>query len=138
MITMRFLPTLATLCLIFAGCATAGRTSPGERWQCRNDLEVSCSDGACEASAEGEFTPMSVDVDGSGAISVCAYSGCWEGTGEVLQSGDFLVLLGTDLQFSTSPDSADVVIVIDRGDQVAALKVGEFALPLLCEPAPGS
>ena len=115
--------------------ASPGRSS--ESWQCSNDLEVRCGEGRCEAEAGDGFTPMSVSADDSGAMSVCAYSGCWEGSGEVVQSEEFLVLIGHDLEFSTSRDSEsaqeNIVIVIDRTDGVATLKAGEFAHPLLCE-----
>lgn len=116
-------------------------SASAEGWLCRNDLEIRCGDGSCAAQTGDGFTPMSVSVDTSGALSVCAYSGCWEGTGTVLRSGEFLVVIGRDLAFSTSPDSAsaaqDVVIAIDRRDRVATLKVGEFAHPLLCEHRSG-
>ena len=106
-------------------------------WRCANDLEVSCGDGACQAETGDAFTPMSVEVDESGAMSVCAYSGCWEGSGEVVESGEFLVLTGQDLEFSTSRDSesarADILVAIDRADGVGTLKAAEFALPLLCK-----
>ena len=99
-------------------------------------MEVSCGEGRCEAETGDGFTPMSVSVDDSGEMSVCAYSGCWEGTGEVLRSEEFLILIGLDLPFSTAPDSQsgqDIVIAIDRSDGVATLKAGGFAHPLLCE-----
>ncbi len=113
---------------------------PAERWQCRNDLEVRCGDGGCEAETGDGFTPMSVDFDGAGTMTVCAYSGCWEGSGEVFASGEFLVLAGRDLPFTTAPDpeagGADVLIALDRADAVATLKVGEFAHPLVCKSVP--
>lgn len=113
----------------------ASEGAPSETWQCSNDVEVRCADGKCEAAAEGEFTPMSVTVSDSGAMSVCAYTGCWEGTGEVVRSGAFVVLIGQDLAFSTSQDAAeDIVIVLDVEDGVATLKAGAFAHPLLCRP----
>ncbi len=84
---------------------------------------------------------MSVHVDGSGAIAVCAYSGCWEGTGTVVPGDKFLLLIGRGLEFSTARGSesatADIVIAIDRGDGVATLKAGEFVHPLLCESSGG-
>lgn len=72
--------------------ATEG--APTKTWQCSNDLEVRCGDGKCEAAGDGEFTPMSVTVSDSGAMSVCTYTGCWEGTGELVRSAEFLVLIG--------------------------------------------
>ncbi len=95
-----------------------------------------CAEGSCEAEAGDGFTPMSVIVNDSGAIAVCAYSGCWEGTGEVVPSEEFLLLIGRGLEFSTargSGSAADIVIAIDRGDGVATLKAGEFVHPLLCQ-----
>ena len=112
-------------------------SSPAESWQCRNDLEVSCIDGACGVETADGFTPMDVSFDDSGAMSVCAYSGCWQGTGEVVRSGDFLILMGQGLKFATARDddsaNANIVIAVDRVDRVATLKAGTFALPLLCE-----
>lgn len=110
-------------------------------WRCRNDLEVSCYQGSCEATAGDDFTPMSVRAYATGAMSVCAYSGCWEGTGEIFESDEFRIFAGHDLEFSTSADSpsdrADVVLAIDRSDGVGTLKVGAFAQPLLCESIAG-
>lgn len=139
-----FLLLLCALCSLF-GCASTGGQSTGgqfaeslaiESWQCRNDLEINCHEGRCAAEVDGGFTPMSIDVDDSGSISVCAYSGCWEGTGEILRSGTFLLLIGHDLPFSTSPDAEqkeDIAITIDRNDGVGILKVGTFAHPVLCK-----
>ncbi len=80
---------------------------------------------------------MDVRFDDAGSMSVCAYSGCWEGTGTVVQSEHFIVLTGHDLPFSTAPNAEDsqedIVIVLDRADHVAILKAGSFAQPLLCE-----
>jgi len=110
-------------------------------WHCRNDLEVRCAEGTCESVPAGEFTPMDVRVDDSRAMSVCAYSGCWEGNAEILRDERFLVWIGHDLRFSTSPDpesQADILVAIDLADGVASLKAGEFAHPLLCELLGGS
>ena len=104
-------------------------------WRCRNDVEVQCGEEGCEA--RDPFTPMDVTVDDTGRMSVCAYTGCWEGTGSAVESGGFLVLLGLDLEFKTSSDSpsdrADIVIAIDRADGISILKAGGFAQPMLCE-----
>ena len=66
-------PTLL-LCIAccFLGCASTGvhPESVTASWRCRNDLEITCGDGACAAETEDGFTPMSVSFDDSGAISV--------------------------------------------------------------------
>lgn len=106
-------------------------------WRCRNDLEVRCGEAGCEASGDGDFTPMSVHLDESGSISVCAYTGCWEGAGVATGDDRFLVLTGRELEFTTAPAAepapADLAIVLDRTDGVATLKVNEFAQPLICQ-----
>jgi hypothetical protein len=80
---------------------------------------------------------MNVTIDDAGFMLVCAYSGCWEGTGTVVKSEEFVMLTGHDLPFSTAPDSVEmqesIVIVLDRADSVATLKAGAFAHPLRCE-----
>jgi len=116
-------------------CSTAN----AESWQCKNDFEARCADGKCEAVTESGFTPMSVSFDDSGMMSVCAYSGCWEGTGKVFKSGDFLMLAGHNLKFSTSPENTEnIAISLDLKDNIGVLKAGAFAHPLICtksEPA---
>lgn len=108
--------------------------TPTEQWDCRNDIEINCGEGACQAG--DSFTPMDVRVDDAGAMSVCAYTGCWEGTGTVFKSENFVVVTGHDLPFSSAPDASggqDIVIALDTSDLVAVLKAGSFAHPLLCE-----
>lgn len=112
-------------------------TPPTESWHCQNDLEVRCTSEHCEVQEADSYTPMGINFDDSGSMSVCAYTGCWEGDGTVVKSNDFLILTGDGLKFSTAPDSADmstdIVIVLDRSDNVAIVKAGTFAHPLLCE-----
>lgn len=148
-------PLLACLLLVLlSACPPAERKPAGtaettvldsptldQSWNCRNDLEIHCADGACKAAAQGEFTPMGVHLDASGEISVCAYSGCWEGTSKVVISEEFVIVTGHDLPFSTSDDpesAADVALTLDRSDRVAILKVGPFAQPQLCQEATAS
>ena len=74
--------TLSTILLL-----TFWATVPQpESWQRRNDLEIRCDAENCTAEEEGNFTPMSVTVDDAGLMSVCAYSGCWEGKGTVVKT----------------------------------------------------
>lgn len=112
--------------------------SQAENWQCQNDLEIHCDDVSCEITPQGEFTPMDVTFDSSGELSICAYSGCWEGTGDVLSSTNFLVLIGQRFAFSTTPDNSDIngqdlSLTLDKADNIAVLKLGTFVQPLHCE-----
>lgn len=105
-----------------------------ETWNCKNrNMEVTCSDGECAVS--DAFTPMDVAFNDSGDLLVCAYSGCWEGEGEIYRSGNFLGIFGKQLSFSTDPDpdrKQDVALLLDMTDNVALLKAGVYAQPLIC------
>src|SRR5690606_25156173 len=70
----------------------AGGMAQAETWHCRNDVEVQCGAGGCSAAAEGGFTPMDLAFADDGGLSLCAYSGCWEGSGEVLARAPWLVV----------------------------------------------
>ena len=68
-------------------------------------------------------------------MSICAYSGCWEGTpAATLTSGSFLTFTGVALPFSTNPDSfANVSVTINSKSEVGMILVeGMFASPALC------
>jgi hypothetical protein len=104
-----------------------------EEWNCRNDLEIRCGE-KCEVS--DDFTPMDVTVDDQGKLSACAYSGCWEGQGKALVTEDFLTVAAHGLPFSTAASeqqNANVLVGIDLGDQIGVIKVGGFAMPLICK-----
>lgn len=109
---------------------------PTVRWQCHNDVEIQCTQSACDVQAAESTTPLSVTFDNAGEMAVCAYSGCWEGRGDVASKPPFLLLVGTQLQFSSAPQDAaaaqNIAIVLDPTDDVATLKAGAFALPLRC------
>ncbi|MFT5114021.1 MAG: hypothetical protein ACI8P9_003354 [Parasphingorhabdus sp.] len=107
-------------------------------YSCANDLEIQCDSKGCAAEDEA-FTPMSVTFDNGGSLSVCAYSGCYEGKAKVWQKANFLSLHGEGLAFSTAGNEADegtdIAITIDLEDSIAMLKLGAFTHPLICKPA---
>lgn len=105
---------------------------------CQNaDLEIGCSDGRCYASNAGEFTPMSLAFNDAGSVSACAYAGCFDGQGDVQGDERYLSIIARNLVFSPNvndtPYQADVVIVWDRLDNVALVKMAGFAQPLTCQ-----
>lgn len=109
----------------------------GAEWNCRNQyLEVSCSAQKCAASET--FTPMEVSLSDLGFVSVCAYSGCWEGKGKMLKSGSHLIISATRLRWGgASPNDANFIIALDKADAVAVIKGANFAMPLICAPRDG-
>ena len=124
-----------TFALILLMSFWPGYAQP-EKWNCTNPLEIQCDSDNCALETDGSFTPMSVSFDNTGSMSVCAYTGCWEGKGKVFEDGSFLVLSGIDLSFSTAKDRGssgkNILIAFDRSDQVALLKAGSFSHPMLC------
>lgn len=103
-------------------------------WNCSNpDMEITCDQTSCGAS--DAFTPMSVSL-GASEMSVCAYTGCWEGTPASVDraGGRFETFTGYDLIFSTAPDDvADISVTVDRETGVASMIVaGSFVLPMHC------
>jgi len=103
-------------------------------WNCRNnDLEIHCSSEKCELS--DAFTPFDVSIDTNGSLSVCAYSGCWEGKGDAMESGHHLLVSGTKLQWTgTNPGTADFIVAVDTSDMVGFVKGEGFAIPTTCSP----
>lgn len=126
---------LTFMVLLTAGSATYSATTPtvAAEWNCRNtDLEVSCNAVKCEVAKN--HTPKDVYVSPS-KISVCAYTGCWEGVPSATTiSGTFEIFTGMALPFSTDPDSlANVSVTVNRTSKVAMILVeGRFASPAIC------
>ena len=102
-------------------------------WDCRNnDMEITCTTDKCAAT--GGFTPMDISVSDSGSMTICAYSGCWEGKGKVLKSGNHLLLSGHKLDWSgTTPGSGDFMIALDKSTGIAVINGKGFAMPLICK-----
>jgi hypothetical protein len=101
-------------------------------WNCSNkDLEIHCSPDKCEV-ADG-FTPMSISLNTDGTLSICAYSGCWEGNGMVMKFGNHVLVSGKHLQWTgTNPGTADFMVAVDTSDNVGFIKGEGFAMPTIC------
>ena len=132
---MKKLLALITLLTTVVASTTYSATTAVEPsgWSCRNtDLEVSCSGTKCEVAEH--HTPMDVYVSAS-AMSICAYSGCWEGApSATMTSGSFMTFTGIALPFSTNSDNvANVSVTVNSASKVAMILVeGMFASPALC------
>ncbi|AGA90820.1 hypothetical protein Thimo_2067 [Thioflavicoccus mobilis 8321] len=104
-------------------------------WNCRNyDLEISCDEEKCVVSESGGFTPLDAYFNDNGSISVGMYSGVWEGKAKILTEDSYIFVVGSDLVFSTSPDTkGDILIALDKRDKVALFKGFGYAMPMRCE-----
>ena len=117
---------VSALCFLLTTQASAAT------WKCSNpDLEIRCLDGSC-AVAES-FTPLAITLAANQQLSVCAYSGCWQGPSEVQQAGNYTVVVGSELEWlgHTGP-AADFIVVLDSLDQTGFIKGAGFSMPLNC------
>lgn len=104
-------------------------------WTCRNDdLEIGCDAEGCSVSES--FTPMSVAFDEKGQMSVCAYSGCWEGkANQIVSSNDYLILAASRLDWTQgSGADASIGVLLDRRSGIAVLNGAGYAHPMTCQP----
>lgn len=122
-------PIVLIALTLFATSALANADS----WSCRNnDLEIQC-DQENQCSVSESFTPVAINIDKS-SMSICAYSGCWEGAVKITQlSKHNHVFFGKDLQWTGSKENrAEFVVVIDTQERLGIIKGGSFAMPVAC------
>ncbi|MCB2097318.1 MAG: hypothetical protein KDE05_06770 [Parvularculaceae bacterium] len=121
---------------LFLGASKA--EIPAEKWNCRNQVEVWCAADGCAATPPDESTPMDIWASageaGTGTISACAYTGCWEGAAATSAAVGRLLWIGDDLPFKSVIEGAtsDVTLLILAEDGVGFIRVGGIATPLLC------
>ena len=103
-------------------------------WECTNQVEVWCDEEGCSARPDGEFTPMSITATEDGALEVCAYTGCWQGGGVMVEQSSRLLWTASKAPFSSSPEQegVDLTLLIDRHDGVGFVRAGGIATPLQC------
>jgi hypothetical protein len=124
--------------LLFAAAAAAAFAAGGDAWRCRNQIEVWCTADGCAAAPPGEFTPLDIHVATPSGLSVCAYSGCWEGRVRARKIAGRYLWAGDNLPFSTASEgamTADVTVLLFAGEGVGFVRAGGIATPLLCEKA---
>jgi hypothetical protein len=110
---------------------------PPESWNCRNQIEVWCAADGCAATPPGESTPMDIWARADGDLSVCAYSGCWEGIATVSAAAGRLLWIGDNLPFVSAIEGAagDVTLLVMAKDGVGFVRAGGIATPVLCRRA---
>jgi hypothetical protein len=107
---------------------------PPDAWRCRNQVEVWCAADGCAATDPDEFTPMDISADAGGALSICAYTGCWTGDANVARANGRWLWAGDAFSFSSSPEGekSDVTLMIVARDGVGFVRAGGLATPVLC------
>lgn len=107
-----------------------------EDWTCHNkDTEIACDAKACKVSPPGDFTPTELNVNTNGAISYCAYSGCWNGQASgTLKVGDFFTAVGLQLPWSGPMSKpGNISATINTKTRIAVVLAQGFAHPMTCK-----
>src|SRR5690606_41423856 len=101
----RMRKSMRALCVLALGMACAH--AQAETWRCFNDVEVACTWDGCSIAADGGFTPIDLAFSSEGGVSLCAYTGCGDGSGDVVARLPFLVMDGRLLPWSDAPGGPD-------------------------------
>ncbi len=117
--------------------AMGAMPAAAQDFTCSNrSAEIACEGGACEVDKDG-FTPMSLSREGS-RLSICAYSGCWEGPILVRRSRGSIDLLYAKVRnpqggaSSTTAGMSELAIIYDRRSRTAQMRWGGFANSMGC------
>ncbi len=120
------------IALAVSGLLALPALAAAETWTCRNmELEISCAEG-CTVSEE--HTPVDIFVSAE-EMSICAYSGCWEGAPRLVERvGAIETYVGEDLIWSgVTEDRATIAVSVDTENSVATVLIpGLFAMPATC------
>ncbi len=106
-----------------------------EEWSCSNEAaEITCGAETCEVKTGDDFTPSRLTVNANGEVSLCAYSGCWEGQAvSMARVGRYVTAVGLDLPWSAPANpAASIAATIDTQSNVAVLLADGFAHPMTC------
>ena len=133
----RFIIFTVSMLALLTGCTS--QPTPAGSWACRNEnTEISCGGKTCTVSLPGDFTPMSLSADTQGNLSLCAYSGCWEGKASTVTiADDYFTASGTELIWSGTTGGATsgagrMSVTIDMNTGTATLLAENYAHPMIC------
>lgn len=119
-------------CLI--GCTS--QPLPAMEWSCQNSFaEIACQGQDCTVVLPSDYTPMELTFDSSGGISLCAYSGCWQGKAEEISAtGNYFSVIAIGLAWSgTGGAPSDISATINMETAVATMITSDFAHPMQCK-----
>jgi hypothetical protein len=123
-------------------CATALLAAPlpalGHDFSCSNKAaEIRCEGGGCLVET-ASFTPMQLTRTGA-VISLCAYSGCWEGRINFSRAQSDMHFLQGRIRRAESlreAESATISVMFSGRDQTAQINWNGFLSVLECGPPP--
>jgi hypothetical protein len=103
---------------------------------CTNSAaEIRCSGASCEVvTPDKGFTPMELRRTGN-MLSICAYSGCWEGRIITQRTLDGVSVMQARLKPST-PDQNDgsaISVIYNEAEKVAQMHWNGFANAMMCK-----
>lgn len=102
-------------------------------FECRNTAaETRCAEGACDVETQA-FTPMQLSRKGS-RITLCAYSGCWEGPILMRRTRGAITLLFAEVRGNVpgAGTPEPLAVIHDAGNRTAQMRWGGFANAMGC------
>lgn len=103
-------------------------------FHCRNEAaEIRCVENGCEVEKDS-FTPMELRREGA-TLSICAYSGCWEGPVLMRRTRGGITFLSAEV-YSTAPAQPShtaLSVIYDRVGTAQIRWLG-FSNAMTCKP----
>lgn len=123
-----------------AAAALAGSSpAAGHDLICRNEAaEIRCDGGRCRAETES-FTPMQFTLRRR-AVTLCAYSGCWEGHVSFSRASSGIRFIQARMRRAGPGDAGTgsmLSVMLSRRDATAQMNWDGFLSVLECRP-PGA
>ena len=117
---------------LFLAALLAPLPALAQDFTCRNmAAEIRCDGTACAVETES-FTPMELRRLGN-RLSICAYSGCWEGPIRMRRSYGGVTFLSAEVRGSGENRAvAPLSVMVDR-DGSAQVRWGSFSNAMTCE-----
>jgi len=132
--THKFIVLAVPMLALLTGCTS--QPTPAGSWTCRNTAaEISCQNDTCDVALPGDFTPMSLSADTQGNLSLCAYSGCWEGkASKTAIVDDYFTASSEGLIWSgTTGGTGRMSVTIDMKTGITTLLAENYAHPMICK-----
>lgn len=123
------------------GAAALAAVSPAQAqdFSCRNaTAEIRCGDGECRVETDS-FTPMQLSRVGP-LITLCAYSGCWEGKIVFSRSRSGVLFLQARMGRDRAAGEAEetlLSVMLSRGDRAAQINWSGFFSVMECAGGEG-
>lgn len=122
--------------LLIIAALVASTPLSAANFTCTNSAaEIRCSGAMCEVvTPDKGFTPMELRRTGN-MLSICAYSGCWEGRIITRRTLDGVYVMQARLKPATPGQSegSSISVIYNEAEKVAQMQWNGFANAMSCK-----